>query len=139
MAGRGPGGPEEEDRVMSSDVARPAGVVKRTRRPCRQAATARPVASIVLPVLDSPMRITDSRSSIRPPSASAAITVGDTLGVVLVTEGLRAPSDGKARVDEPSALSALGPLGDLGLEQGGAARFAGRCGAARRRHRRVPA
>jgi hypothetical protein len=55
--------------------------VKRTRRPCWQAQTASAVASIVLPVPDSPTKITDSRSSIQEPSASAAIVAWGILGL----------------------------------------------------------
>lgn len=56
-------------------------MVKRTRRPCWQAQTASPVASIVVPVPGSPTKITLSRSSIQEPSASAAIVACGTFGL----------------------------------------------------------
>ena len=80
-------------------------MVKRTRRPCWQAQTARAVASIVLPVPDSPMRITDSRSSIQEPSASAAIVACEILGLSAKRKSSRRFDDREAGFDQPSFLA----------------------------------
>jgi hypothetical protein len=56
------------------------------------------------------MKITDSRSSIHEPSASAAMVVGEA-------EVLQALDDREARVDQTTTFAALGALGHLGLQQ----------------------
>jgi hypothetical protein len=64
-----------------SSLARPASVVKWTRRPCWQAQTAKAVARCGFPLPLSPTKMMLSRSSIHVPSASAAIVASGTLGL----------------------------------------------------------
>ena len=84
-----------------------------------QAQTASAVASIVLPVPESPMKITDSRSSIQEPSASAAIVACGTFGLSVEAEVLEAFDVREARVDQAASFAAFGAFGDLGLQQRG--------------------
>ena len=114
-----------------SSLASPARVVKRTRRPCWQAQTASAVASIVLPVPLSPMKITLSRSVIQEPSASAAIVAWGTVGVVGEDEVFEAFDLREARVDQAPAFAAFGaflvsrpPAARRGRRPGSAARAA---------------
>ncbi len=64
-----------------SSLASAASVVKRTRRPSWQAATAKAMARCDLPVPLSPTSTTCSRSSIQVPSASVARVVRGTEGL----------------------------------------------------------
>ena len=94
-------------------------MVNRTRRPWWQAQTASAVASIVLPVPESPMKMIDL--AVVDPGALGQRGdrgLGD-LGVVGEAEVLQALDLREARVDQAALLAALGALGHLGLQQRG--------------------
>ena len=63
------------------------------------------------------MKITDSRSSIQEPSASAAIVACGTLGLSAKRKSSRRLIVREARVDQAAALAAFGAFGHLGLQQ----------------------
>ena len=92
-------------------------MVKRTRRPAWQAQTASAVARCVLPVPESPIRITLSRSSIQEPSASAAIVAWGTFGFSAKRKSSRRLIAGKRASMQAPALATFGAFGHLGLQQ----------------------
>ena len=74
---------------------------------------------IVLPVPQSPMKITDSRSSIQEPSASAAIVACGTFGLSAKRKSSSRLICGNRASISRRLLAALGALGHLGLQQRG--------------------
>lgn len=70
----------------------------------------------VLPAPVSPITTTESGSSIREPSANAAIVACRIFGFASETESLESLDLREASVDQPALLAPCGPLGHLGLQ-----------------------